>query len=167
MGPQRAPKPSQLSFTTKAGGPMTPQQIHNHLTTLCSNAAKHLAEHSSALPASPLTTGFQTVTGRGKGKGEGKGSGTADASATAAKAAAKAKSPSLLTTANVGKAGGPPPGGTPHPTVAAGSEKGSTSSAARSTRTAGGTRHPPAVPHDGYSCHSCGSTKHFRNECPK
>ena len=57
-----------LTFVTKSGVPMTPAQIHNHLTTLTRDAALAL----EAVSANPLVPGGSTK-GGGKGKDKGKG----------------------------------------------------------------------------------------------
>ena len=134
----KAPSPAQLTFTTKAGVPMTPTQVLSHLKQLTSNAEK-------ALTAAP---GF--VKGA-KGKGKGAGGKPVDGTVPA-----KASGSASLTAQNLQTAGLSTTGkkDTPVPSSVGGST-------AKSGRTAGGTRTEPAVPRPPYKCHLCQSPKHF------
>ena len=134
---------------------MTPVQILSHLRQLTSNAEKHAAAQVVVAPAL-----------KGGGKGSQTAAGTTAAIAKAA--AAKQTAAQRLTAQVLAKSGlngpSPPPGGSPHPGSLAASSNGST---AKSTRAAGGTRREAAVPNPPYTCHACGSAKHFRMNCPK
>ena len=147
---------------------MTPAQIHNHLSTLCANAAKAL----ESVPATPTTVDDKGGKAKGKGKGKdgdkGKSNGKdKDKDKDKGKTKAKTDSTAPLTTGNLAKAAGTAGAGN---TPATGrSPAGSVHSvnSAKSGATAGGTRTEPRKPPDWYRCHTCQSPKHYRSECPQ
>ena len=139
---------NQLSFVTRAGVDMTPVRRITHLRNTLKNAEAAL----SAPPAEPL---IAAPFGKTVAKAP-----PAHIVEAKAKAAAAAKAAATLTAQNLVAATGG------KKTPRASSPAGSTSTA-KSQHSVNGARTGPNIPGPGYECHVCGSSKHFRNECPR